>query len=202
MIDSSFEWTRFHSYKIATRGSRKLIQPAGRKNERFAPFKIEPEKPLYLLFANLNGSEDACLKFAHTWGLLKSKAATEGEFLEDWRREISDLRMQIAFLEDGEKPKKPEQADAWKVTSLDVLLAPSERPVNGKRFTMLLQPKDLFGAMRLQLARTVSGGGAIRACKQCGNWFEAGAGESRRNIAIFCSEKCKNRFHYLERSKR
>jgi hypothetical protein len=42
----------------------------------------------------------------------------------------------------------------------------------------------------------------VHECKQCGIPFERGSngtGEHRRTIAIFCSEKCKNRFHYLKR---
>jgi hypothetical protein len=202
MIDISFQWTRFHAYEIAKSGERKMLRPTGRKSEEFFPLKIETEKPLYLRFSELDGSEEACLEFARRWGLLKSTKASQAEFIDDWRREIREMQMAIAFVADGEKPKKPESADAWKVTDLDVLLVPQASADNGKRFALLLQPRNLFEAMRLQLAQSVSGGGTIRRCKQCGSWFETGASESRRSIAVFCWEKCKNRFHYLERSKR
>lgn len=202
MIDISFEWTRFHSYEIATVGGRKRIRPVGRKNDRFDPLKIEMERPLFARFADLDGSEEACLEFARRWGLLRSTTATQAESLEDWQQQIRDMGMAIAFLADGEKPKKPERADAWELTDLKVLLVPQITADDSKRFAMHLQPRNLYEAMRLQLARSVSGGGSVRACRQCGSWFETGASDSRRSIAVFCSEKCKNRFHYLERSKR
>ena len=201
MIDISFQWTRFHAYEIAKVGSRKVLRPAGRKPEKFLPLKIETEKPLFIRFSKLDGSDESCLKFAQCWGSLWSEEAAD-EFLDDWRSAIRDMQMKIAFLEDGEKPKKPKSADAWKLTSLDVLLVPQASVEDGKRFTMHLQPRNLLEAMLLQLAKSVSGGGSIRRCKQCDDWFEAGASESRRSIAVFCSEKCKNRFHYLERSRR
>ena len=70
------------------------------------------------------------------------------------------------------------------------------------RPALVLQPQNLLDAMYLQLAKFVAGDGVLRTCKQCGEWFECGATESRRSIALFCSERCKNRFHYLERAKR
>jgi hypothetical protein len=201
MIDIKFSWTRFHSYEIAKVGSRKLIRPAGRKSDQVDPLKIETDKPLFSRFAALDGSDEAISQFAQTWGLLRSEKSTEGEFLPDWQAEIERMRQQITFLTD-EPPRRPANGGAWKMTALDVLLVPKSAEADGDRYTMLLQPRNLLEAMNLQLAKSVASGGAIRACKQCGEWFEAGAGESRRSIAIFCSEKCKNRFHYLERSSR
>lgn len=198
MIDTQFQWTRFHSYEIDKSGGRAWIKPIGRKRDVFEPLKLKPEKPLYLLFSELDGSEEGCLKFAHRWGLMRTESPTAKEMMEDWRESIKDMRLAINLL-GGDEPKRPVR-DAWKVTNLDVLLVP--RISNGGSFSMVLQPRNLFEAMRLQLASGVSCGGSLRACKQCGNWFETGATESRRSIAIFCSEKHKNRFHYLERSKR
>jgi len=202
MSDISFSWTRFHSYKIAKVGSRKLIRPVGRKSDQVELLKIETEKPLFLKFAELDGSDEAILQFARTWGLLQTEKPTAGEFLVDWQKLIQQMHQRIGFLKD-EPPRKPDNGDAWKITSLDVLLVPrAVGVVEGDRYSIVLQPRNLLEAMNLQLAKSFASGGFIRACKQCSNLFEAGAGESRRSIAIFCSEKCKNRFHYLERSKR
>jgi hypothetical protein len=199
MIDTQFQWTRFHSYEIEKSGGRAWIKPIGRKRDVLEPLKLEPEKQLYLLFSELDGSEDGCLQFARRWGLLRIESPTGKEMMEDWRESIKAMQLSINLLS-GNEPKRPVR-DAWKVTDLDVLLVP-KIPANGSSFSMVLQPRNLFEAMRLQLASGVSGGGSLRACKQCGNWFETGATQSRRSIAIFCSEKCKNRFHYLERAKR
>jgi hypothetical protein len=187
-------------YEIAKVGSRKMIRPNGRTSDQVEPLKIETA--LFLRFAKLDGSDEAILQFARAWGLLKTESRSGGEFLADWQQMIGQMHQHIAFLTD-EPPRKPANGDAWKMTSLDVLLVPRALEVaKGDRFAMLLQPRDLLEAMNLQLAKFFATGGSIRECKQCGDSFEAGASDSRRSIAIFCSEKCKNRFHYLERAKR
>jgi hypothetical protein len=49
-------------------------------------------------------------------------------------------------------------------------------------------PKDLLGAMWLQLGQKLMGGGTIKICRQCGQLFEAGLGTRRREDAEFCSD--------------
>jgi hypothetical protein len=206
MIDINFEWTRAFKYECVASAGRRRIKSVGRKREKLEPLKIDidAEKPLYLRFAKLDGSEESCLRFAHHWGLLQSESPTAEEALDDWQQQIQAMRQAVSmFGSEGDLPpeirRKLRAGEAWKLTSLDVLLVPTSAET--KRFAMVLQPRNLISAMHLQLAKSVAGGGSIRSCKQCGDWFECGASDSRRNIAIFCSEKCKNRFHYLERAK-
>jgi hypothetical protein len=204
MIDINFQWTRSLAYECVTRGGRKSIAPVGKKRDTpFEPLKIDCEKPLFLRFAELDGSQESCLRFAYHWGLLHSELQAKSEALEYWREQIKDMRHRISwFGADDDEPLAPKLSagEAWKLTDLDVLLVPARSET--KRFAMVLQPRNLIEAMRLQLATSVAGSGSIRTCKQCGLCFESGASDSRRSIAVFCSEKCKNRFHYLERAKR
>jgi hypothetical protein len=203
MIDISFEWTSFRSYEISKRGGRKWIHPVGRKADRIAPLKLEPKTPLYLRFAGLDGSEEACLQFARVWGLLHTESPTGSEMLESWQEQIKAMRKEIAFLA-SDQSRKLDKNNAWKLTSLNVLLVPRPSLVSSDSgsLAMVVQPTNLVDAMRLQHATVLADGGSVRTCKQCGEDFETGASESRRSIAVFCSEKCKNRFHYLERAKR
>jgi hypothetical protein len=204
MIDINFQWSHPLAYECVIHGGRKSIKPVGKKRGTpFEPLKIVGEKPLFLRFAELDGSEESCLRFAHYWGLLHTESQTASEALEDWQGQIKEMRQSVTwFGTDNDVPLAPKlpAGNAWKLTSLDVLLVPARSET--ERFAMALQPKNLIEAMRLQLATSVAGSGSIRTCKQCGGWFERGATESRRSIAVFCSEKCKNRFHYLERAKR
>jgi hypothetical protein len=196
MIDINFQWTRSRAYECVTEAGRKRIVPVG-KRDSFEPLKIESEKPLYMRFAELDGSADACLNFARTWGLLKTQ--TEPERLDDWKREIDGMKWSISALRDFEEnPIGPSQT--IRVTTLDICLVTAG--TNSRRPSLLSVPSNLISAMYLQLGKFVASAGSIGACKQCGEWFERGASESRRSISIFCSEKCKNRFHYLERAKR
>jgi hypothetical protein len=204
MIDINFQWTRSLAYECVTQRGRKSIAPVGKKRDTpIEPLKIDCEKPLFLRFAELDGSEEGCLRFAHHWGLLRTESQIGSETLEDWREQIKDMSQRISWFGTEDAPPRAPKlpaGEAWKLTNLEVLLVPARSET--KRFAMVLQPKNLIEAMHLQLATSVAGSGSIRTCKQCGSWFESGASESRRSVAIFCSEKCKNRFHYLERAKR
>jgi hypothetical protein len=85
------------------------------------------------------------------------------------------------------------------LTSVAAIIVPGS---SGKRPKLSLEPKTLLDAMYLQLGLFLSTDGSLQSCKQCGKWFERGTTKARRSIAVFCSEKCKNRFHYVERTKR
>ena len=203
MIDIDFKWTRSLVYECTTIGSRRAITPVGKRRDRpFEPLMIDmidAEKKLYLQFANLDGSEDACLKFARAWGLLTTESQTTSEFIDDWKQEIRDLGRLTSILQRSEG-NSVDPSQTIKITTLDVSLRTAGR--NNRRPAFLLKPRHLLVAMRLQMARSVAGGASIGACRQCSEWFERGASDSRRSIAVFCNEKCKNRFHYLERAKR
>jgi hypothetical protein len=192
VLDINFQWTRSLLYECGTIGSRRHIKPVGRKRDSpFEPLTIDGEKPLYLRFAALDESEEACLDFARRGGLLRTESQTAAESLDDWRQEIRGMRGMIAAMSDESR-----HGQTIKITSLDVFL---RMGAADKRSVPLILPGNLISAMYLQLA---SSDGSIGVCKHCGEWLERGATESRRSIAIFCSEKCKNRFHYLERAKR
>jgi hypothetical protein len=205
MIDISFQWTRSLGYECVGTGNMRRIQPTGKKrDEPFEPLRIQTEKPLYLRFAELDGSEEACLRFAQAWGLLLSEKQTEGERLSDWRDSIREMKNAVSALgaldeQPGGIVRRAKPGAMAKITTLDVLLRSGDQ---GSRPALVLKPRHLQDAMYLQLGKFVAGDGSVGVCKQCNGWFERGAGDSRRSIAIFCSEKCKNRFHYLERNKR
>ncbi|SRR6266404_2605951 len=198
MIDLTFQWSRALAYEITTIGTRRAITPVGKRRDSFAPFKIDTEKPMYLQFEKLDGSEAACLNFARAWGLLRTESQTVSEFIDDWKQEIRDLRRLISTLKkSGENSVDPSQT--IKITTLDVSLRTAGR--NYRRPALLLAPRNLSVAMQLQLGKFVAGGGDVVACRQCSDWFERGASDARRSIAVFCSARCKNRFHYIERAK-
>jgi hypothetical protein len=61
--------------------------------------------------------------------------------------------------------------------------------------------ETLLAALWWQLARKLSGDSEIRECRHCGEWFEVGAGTTRRADAEFCSRDHKIRFFSLKRSR-
>lgn len=60
------------------------------------------------------------------------------------------------------------------------------------RDRLVLIPRNLLGAMWLQLAETVSSGKLHRQCEACGRWFEVSAGNYRTDRK-YCSDACKVR---------
>jgi hypothetical protein len=204
MIDIGFEWTRGRIYECGPSVENKgvqVIRQVGRGKDYFEPLKL-PSK-LFLAFANLDGSAEKCLGFARAFGLLTLPARDRAsERLDGWQREIRNMKGSIAMLGATEHQKGgilravSSRRVVAKMAKIDVWLEcpdPSARPV------LVLKPGNLLEAMRLQLAQTIAGDGSLRPCQQCGKWFETGGEEGRRSIAVFCSEACKNRHHYLRR---
>jgi len=60
----------------------------------------------------------------------------------------------------------------------------------------------LMDALWWQLVQKLSGGSSIRECPQCGEWFEAGPGTTRRSDATFCCRDHKIRYFSLKRSRK
>jgi hypothetical protein len=66
-------------------------------------------------------------------------------------------------------------------------------PVDGVR--MILRPKCLLDAIKLQLLERISNGVNTFECLSCGSWF------SKKSGAKFCSDKCKDDYHNAQRKK-
>jgi hypothetical protein len=205
MIEIGLRWSKARAYEMANVKGAQLIRPVGERRYPVEPFKIVGNEPLHVRFANLDGSEKSCVEFAKAYGLLKSR--DEAERLHEWKREIENVKMlasglQLQVNEDtpggitllGSSRKAPVE-----LTSVAAIIVPGS---SGKRPKLSLEPKTLLDAMYLQLGLFLSTDGSLQSCKQCGKWFERGTTKARRSIAVFCSEKCKNRFHYVERTKR
>jgi hypothetical protein len=211
------EWTCGADYECAplsTEKSTLVIRQIGKKE---IPVQPLDNPGLYLAFANLDRDAEACLTFAREFGLLTTPASDGAvERLDFWQREIRKMKGLISILGAGDDTPGGVIRTAnsrmvkFEATKIGVVLEsrpkldrrgraipdphnPNNRPV------LVLQPQNLREGMLLQLAQRVATEGSIYICKQCAKAFEAGVGESRRSIAVFCSERCKNRYHYLRR---
>jgi hypothetical protein len=201
------EWWKARAYETANVEGVRVIRPVSGRRYLVEPFKIEGDKPLYVRFANLDRSEESCLKFAGNYGLLTTQFADEVERFDSWKKEIRKLNalmsaLQLQVNEDapggitqlGSSRKAPVG-----LTSTDVILVPG---YSGERPKLSFQPATLLNAMYLQLGLFLTTEGSLQSCQQCGEWFQRGTTKARRSIAVFCSVKCKNRFHYVARTKR
>jgi hypothetical protein len=125
---------------------------------------------------------------AATYGMLAGQSANgERESLSLWKELIRELRRLQVFVDAGTAKNYGLSIGA----RLDVLLLPAAGR-DGHR--LAFRPINLAQAIKIFWATTIATGGALRPCKQCGEFFEAG-GESRRADAKFCSDDCRHRFN-------
>jgi hypothetical protein len=210
MIDIDFKWSKARAYEWADAAGERILRPVGIRRDPFEPFKIEGEKALYIRFSQLDGTEKSCLGFAAAYGPLTEELPNKAETLKGWKREIQKMNGMMRMLgandatPGGMMRTKSGRPVVAPLPSISVTLVPGPVQADGSfgRPKMLLGPKNLIDAMYLQLGKFIAVDGILRTCKQCGTWFEAGATDGRRSLAVFCEEKCENRFHYLERAKR
>ena len=210
-INIDFEWPRGRAYELvdpvlpktddpfAAKIDEPHIRQTGRtEKERRTPLAIDSE--LHFRFANLDGTPEACLKFAHHWGLLRTYAETGAQEPHSlWRKEIQRMKATLEGLRRAVEENAIAPTGA-PITEMDLMLLPGKP---GDRPLLSFRPHNLLSAMRVQLAQSVAGGNSIRRCPVCNIWFETagrGSADTRRSIAIFCSKPCKNRHHYLRRA--
>jgi hypothetical protein len=213
-ININFPWPVGRRYEI--------VKPALPKKDN--PFAAEIDEPhirqigagqderqpiatseeLYLKFADLGKAkaaefESECLKFAHWFGLLRIFAeAGAQEPLSVWRREIKRMRDSIEGLRRAHEEGLFPSAGVL-ITDVTAQLVPG-KPDGG--LTLSLRPNVLLDAMRLQMAQSIASGRSIAVCQNCQGWFETGGGRgtgAKRLKATFCSDKCRNDFHYQQR---
>jgi hypothetical protein len=111
-------------------------------------------------------------------------------------------RRQASVYLDAGVPRKDWLNPAWPAR---VLLGRLVNDVTGERTASRLcidpadlrqkfrcVPKDLLGALWVQLARAVDGNLLHRKCKGCGRWFEVSQEAGRRSQSVFCSDACKS----------
>jgi hypothetical protein len=200
-IQIDFEWTRAFAKTAgepayAIEGGK--IRQIGRGKQRYSP--LISNNSLFLDFAQLDGSPASCLSFAEKRGLLVEPASISNPPSEDlsfWRAEIKKMFSLVRMLPTVIRVVNSRGTYA-RVGKLNVLLVPGTGP--DARPVMVMEPENLLQAMNLQLAQSVAGGAALIPCQQCGRWFEAGHG-AKRTVAKFCTDSCRNRFHY-ERASR
>lgn len=180
------------------RGDQTITQ-TGARTEKIQPLQLRPT--LYADFAKLDGSAQACLKFASAWGLLFTPAKKgASETLAQWHRGIREVQGWIFSLDldnAGQQSSLKSRAHRTQevtMVGVDLVCHGSGRP------TLVLRPQTLLDAMLVQLAQIAGTGGALRECQQCSTYFETGA-DNKRSDAKFCSDRCRGRFNYERRAK-
>ena len=153
---------------------------------------LEEYKYLYREFAKIEENTRSVNHFVQRFGLLTLKGLEEGE--------------EIPFIIDAAKNMREfinwhnEKNSEAIITSIgsDVGNLPNMETqivVDPITHTLRLRhvPTSLLGALWLQLAQFLTDTPNIRECRQCGKWFDVGAGTKRRSDAEFCTQAHKIR---------
>jgi hypothetical protein len=190
-IDIDFQWGVGHEYQLVD--DQTAIRQTSRRHDWRRP--LQTFSNLYLKFAELDGSPKACLEFARSWGLLRQPAKLDAsEPLSDWKREIKQMRglfNRTQIVKTG--------GIRARMTKIDVDLVSLGPDINSPTI-LRFRPPTLFDAMVVQLTQSQASGASLASCTQCGHWFEVG-GSGKRSVSKFCSDGCRNRFHYEQRTK-
>jgi hypothetical protein len=164
---------------------------------------LDENPSLYAEFAKLDGSEAACLNFAHRYGTLlfdprdpTAMDPGETERLRIWRGHIENVQDIIqrcelsranpreAFRQFGKKDRPLSGVE------LSLSIKNSNSPA-----TLEMRVLNLITAMQLQAVQSVLLGGRKSVqCIECYKPFLIGGG-ARRSQSKFCSTRCKDSFH-------
>jgi hypothetical protein len=190
-IKIDFEWTRGRRYEHVPYKGGGAIRQTDKGGERFNPLDLGGATSLAVTFAGLNGSSEGCVDFATHFGLLTTPARFgAAEPLDIWQREIRRMKSLISMTDVVRAANS--RRIRMKMATLNVGL---QSGLPGRRPALVLWPQTLLDAMIVQFAQSKASGRTIRVCQQCGNWFEQGL-DAKRSVAKFCSDRCRNRYHY------
>jgi hypothetical protein len=187
----SIELEPFRSYRVLGRVVR-----LGGKLTRYHPLDRSETDNLAVIFANKARSAEGVLDFIKTFGPLTDLGLKE-TLGEPVSAVIEQAKAMHALVTNPVKNKKCRATLIGRHSmefsfTLDPL---TETP------RLRYQPKDLLGALWLQLGQHLMGGGTVKVCRKCGILFPAGPGTHRREDAEFCSDDHRTKYHNQNRGK-
>jgi hypothetical protein len=208
IVDSDWSWWCARRYELGKESGEEVVRQVGAIRDRVWPLALREGRPLYLQFAELDGSPESVLTFTSRWGLLETPPQHDAaEPVSAWRKEIKNMNALLDALprtvEFGRAMVEAGRTNSrWMlaVTKLDLVIrggVPGEQPV------LVARPTNLLSAMRLQFAAAQMAGVSVRECPHCGKRFEVGGRGGRprlRSVAKFCSPKCQMASHYKSRT--
>jgi hypothetical protein len=187
---------RLSPARIARRGGKLVTyRPLG---------KIELNR-LFHVFAATARSETGLLDFVTRFGPLTKLGHYQGPL-----KAGEDVRVGLfwaGFMDDLLRCKPAERIKYFRKQGQDGMQCTSAKisvTVNETTGQPQLQLKvdTLLDALLLQFGEALSTGHNLRRCDYCGQWFEVGAGTTRRADAKFCSDEHRIAFNSRRRSNR
>jgi hypothetical protein len=205
MLEINFDWPVASEYVVRKslwgKGQRAIYVAENATITVRQPLDENPS--LYAEFAKLDGSEKACLNFAHRYGTLlfdprnpNAMGPGDTERLRIWRGFIDNVRGIIQRCElSRANPREAFRQFGKKDRALtDVGLSLSIKNSNSPA-TLEMRVPNLITAMELQAIQSILLGGRKSVqCIECSRPFLIGGG-ARRSQSKFCSARCKDNYH-------
>lgn len=204
MFEIDLEWPVASKYVARAakepRGDRAIYVARDATFETRRPFDENPN--LFAEFADLDGSEQSCLQFAHKYGTLiadpRKPILDPGllELLTQWRGQVQNIRNIIDFCKIGRaRPAEALRRFGKRDISLYGGLNASLSIVSPKAPpTLNIRCEFFLAALELQAIQSILSGRDVVKCFECSNPFEIGVG-ARRSQSKFCSTRCKDNYH-------
>jgi len=174
---------------LAPRGP--FLIPKGKAVETYRPLEGFPA--LFRELADLRKEPPAILKFANRFGLLslpKESPRSIREDVSDWYELIDRMREAI---------EARERQEWWRLTSESALFGRADirlvAPQGDAPARIKIVPWSLRSALWIQFATATAANARLKACEQCGKWFQHGTGTGRRKTARFCADACRKAWH-------
>ncbi len=165
-----------------------LIRQKGSFQREVRPLESRPT--LYLVFAQLDRTPEACRDFAQAYGFLGVEAKSgAAENFSAWLQHIRAMWLAVDRLKRGEVAAEIESSVVDDFAQGTYSLRPTQSGL-----ALVFRPRSLLAALWLQYGFACEAGAKISNCKRCGHWFEAGTGK-RRADSDFCSVRCRAGWH-------
>lgn len=187
--ESYLEGNSYDAFRASLRKSVQLVT-------LYDPF--EQETALYRIFAALEPTQDAILKFANEFGdIISPGEVRRGKCssFAQWKRDISKFRELLSEADrlfPPLKKRKPRVSDevqnyASKLIDYKTRLGTFKGRDN---LGICLVPDNLIEVLKLQLAYALLDGNIYRNCDFCNRPYEVTPTRSRKD-RIFCSDNCR-----------
>jgi len=212
-IDIDFEWTVDAKGYRLERG-RIIGQGGPKRRMQLKGF----DTPLYSVLAKIQQTPEGLLDFVNKFGLLtqdqvmKKPDEPEGDDVRKvldhaamMSKSLEMLRGHVGDLPAWQGGPFEYEAAGFKLSGIPLPgrlraeLAPD--PISGA-WQLRLRPPTLLAAIWLQFGQALTSNATHRSCANCGTWFKAGVGATRRADAKYCSDRCRINHKSLERTRR
>ena len=176
-----------------------FLVPKGERKVIHRP--LEQHSALFMEFAELENSDKAVLSFANEFGLLHGWYPVEEHVW--WQYQVEVMRSAVEKWKTFKREGDLKNFTDWinydsRRAKCSITIGQSSYP---NRPALYVEPNDLWSAMQLQFAQTISGDAQLQRCAICPTWFTFGTGTGRRKSAQYCSDRCR-KAAFLQRKQR